>query len=259
MKRSIPTVLSLLSFFTSVAQANVEKTIFLGPPAVAIPPDTPHLDPLGMMHLSPQNSVVRTYLNASFPTVEIPQGIESWFFLEDLTPGQRYEARICWLATQPTSFTLTTYTLSQAMNDPILLSSLSKYSTSHLAALAASAAAAAAIDDRPVETSPLTQQRPQETTLINDSILFLRVQAAADYFSPDQALMQRVPPVVVDVILDPFLMNVFPRSLVPTAAWMGVVGVVAVVVAKWVGRELGRLIDDARAERDEVEKEKKEI
>lgn len=69
--------------------------------------------------------------------------------------------------------------------------------------------------------------------------------------------MRDVPPVVVDVILDPFLWNVFPRSLVPTAGWIVVVAVVAGVVGRWVVGELGRVIEDARVEREgEGKKEK---
>lgn len=68
--------------------------------------------------------------------------------------------------------------------------------------------------------------------------------------------MRDVPPVAVDVILDPFLWNVFPRSLVPTAGWIVVVAIVAGVVARWVVGELGRVIEDARFERDEVEAKK---
>jgi len=33
-------------------------------------------------------------------------------------------------------------------------------------------------------------------------------------------LMEDVPPVFVDIILDPYLFNVFPRSLGPTAAYI---------------------------------------
>lgn len=84
------------------------------------------------------------------------------------------------------------------------------------------------------------------------------MRAAADYFSADQALMRDVPPVLVDLILDPFLWNIFPRSLVPTAGWIAVVSVVALVVARWVARELGRVINDARRERELVEGKKGE-
>lgn len=65
--------------------------------------------------------------------------------------------------------------------------------------------------------------------------------------------MKNVPPVSVDLILDPFLWNVFPRSLVPTAIWIVIVAVVAGFVAKWVGGEIGRIIEGARAEREKGE------
>lgn len=69
--------------------------------------------------------------------------------------------------------------------------------------------------------------------------------------------MRDVPPVDVDLILDPFLLNVFPRSLIPTAGWIAVVAVVAVVVARWIAGEIGRVIVDARRAR-EVPVDKKE-
>jgi hypothetical protein len=86
------------------ASANVEKTIFLGPSPASIPPTHAALDDLGLERLSPLNPVLRTQLNASFATDEAPQGTESWYFLENLTPGQRYEARICYLATVCTGY-----------------------------------------------------------------------------------------------------------------------------------------------------------
>jgi hypothetical protein len=89
----------ILSFFAHFTTANVEKTIFVAPHPSPVPAENPGLDDLGLERLSPSDSVVRTYLNASFPTQETPQGSESWFYLEDLNPGQRYEVRICWLAT----------------------------------------------------------------------------------------------------------------------------------------------------------------
>lgn len=54
--------------------------------------------------------------------------------------------------------------------------------------------------------------------------------------------MESVPPVVADIILDPFLGNVFPKSLVPTACWGLIVGVAAVGIARWVVKEFGRVI-----------------
>lgn len=102
-----------LSTLALVALANVEKTIFVAPPPPAHPPA---LDDLGLDTLGPENPLLRTGLNASFPvqfTVhgagagagagagedEKSSGEESWFLLEDLSPGVRYEVRVCWLAT----------------------------------------------------------------------------------------------------------------------------------------------------------------
>lgn len=46
--------------------------------------------------------------------------------------------------------------------------------------------------------------------------------------------MADVPPVDVDLILDPFVGNVLPRSLVPTVGYIAVVAVVSFFVAKLV-------------------------
>lgn len=61
------------------------------------------------------------------------------------------------------------------------------------------------------------------------SVLFLRIDAAADYFTTDCELMRRPEPVLADVILDPFVFNVLPRTLVPTVGY-----VVLVAAASWV-------------------------
>ena len=79
--------------------ANVEKTIFLGPPAITIPTPHPNLDDLYLIPISPLHPTVRTRLNASFPTNGASKGTATWVLLDGLTPGARYEVRICWLAT----------------------------------------------------------------------------------------------------------------------------------------------------------------
>ncbi|KAJ5143741.1 uncharacterized protein N7515_002528 [Penicillium bovifimosum] len=243
----------LFPLFTAVAQANVEKTIFLAPEPATIPAGGPDLDDLGLERLSPERPVVRTRLNASFPTSDAPRGTESWFFLENLNPGQRYEVRVCWLATQPTSFTLTTYPLSTAIEDTALLSSLSMYTASRLAALDPQLQA----NSIPRGASLRGSEDPRDPAPTSDSVLFLRVHAAADYFSAEQSLMHNVPPVAVDLILDPFLFNVFPRSLVPTAGWTVVVAVLAVVLGRWIVKEVGRAVNDARRQSALEEMKKK--
>jgi hypothetical protein len=45
-------------------------------------------------------------------------------------------------------------------------------------------------------------------------------------------MMNNVPPVDIDIILDPFLLNIFPRSLLPTAGYVIVVAAASFLVAK---------------------------
>lgn len=66
------------------------------------------------------------------------------------------------------------------------------------------------------------------------SILFLQILAAADYFTLNKTLMETVPPVLVDVILDPYLMNVFPKSLLPTAGYLVILAVIAWFSSGWI-------------------------
>lgn len=53
----------------------------------------------------------------------------------------------------------------------------------------------------------------------------LQILAAADYFTTNQTLMAEVPPVLVDIILDPYIFNVLPRSLVPTVGYIVIIAV----------------------------------
>lgn len=66
------------------------------------------------------------------------------------------------------------------------------------------------------------------------SVLLLRVIVAADYFTDNADLMANPPPVLVDLILDPFLLNVLPRSLLPTVGYIAVVVVVTWLVARHI-------------------------
>jgi hypothetical protein len=92
--------LSLLSWlsFICLALANVEKTIFVAPPATELPQDA-SIDNLLLTRLSEQYPSVRTVMNASFPTPNSTKGTETWILLDGLRPRRRYEVRICWLAT----------------------------------------------------------------------------------------------------------------------------------------------------------------
>lgn len=66
------------------------------------------------------------------------------------------------------------------------------------------------------------------------SVLFLRIDAAADYFTTNRELMRRPEPVLADVILDPFVLNVLPRTLVPTVGYVVLVAALSWVLASRV-------------------------
>ena len=89
----------LLGVGISLVSANVEKTIFLGPEPVNIPQQHPTLSDLNIDLLTPETWSLRTHVEAIFPTAELEKGKSTWLILDNLTEGQRYEVRICWLAT----------------------------------------------------------------------------------------------------------------------------------------------------------------
>ena len=212
----------LLAYLQSLAwciflvHGNVEKTIFLAPEAIQIPQQHPNLRDLNLQVLSPSKSELRRQLPAAFPTPANPNGIAAWFLLERLTQHQRYEVRICWAATvsvskfiilfltiqtfllslkisscslgadtakqQPTSFTLNTYPLPEVFDTPKLITSLATYSELR-------------------QEIPLLDRsvgHPQVASDL-DSLLFLQVFAAADYFTTNETLMRNVPPVNIEI------------------------------------------------------------
>lgn len=68
-------------------------------------------------------------------------------------------------------------------------------------------------------------------------------------------MMLNPPPVDVDIILDPFLLNVLPRSLVPTIGWIVVVAVAGWAVAKRVVAFLvGEVVGSSEVEAGEESK-----
>ena len=78
----------------------------------------------------------------------------------------------------PTDFWLDTYPITQVFDNPALLSSLASYS------------------ERQSGPDLLDKRR---TTTGAESVLFLRVQAAASYFSTNRTLMEQPQPVDVDI------------------------------------------------------------
>ncbi|KFX90346.1 hypothetical protein O988_08250 [Pseudogymnoascus sp. VKM F-3808] len=224
---------SIISVFlavcTQTATANVEKTIFIAPSALTIPLDHPTFSNLQLHTLTPDNSTVRSQLHAAFPSEISPRGPASWFILSDLTEGQRYEVRICWAATSPTSFHLETYEVSDVFQNPSLIMSLAEYSETQQSH-----------PDSIGETIKSATQHP-DTGTTEQSMLLLSISAAADFYTTDASLMANPPPVLVDIILDPFILNVFPRSLIPTAGYITIVAIGSFFVARFMSRFLGRV------------------
>ena len=107
-------------------------------------------------------------------------------------------------------------------------------------------------------------QRSHRSSAITatESVLFLRIFAAADYFTLNTEMMENVPPVIVDVILDPYLLNVLPLSLVPTLGWVAVAGAVGCVAGGWIAKSFRAIMDEAenidyRNCADKIKKRKK--
>ncbi|KAF3050648.1 hypothetical protein E8E11_006257 [Didymella keratinophila] len=207
--------------------ANVEKTIFLGPGAVTLPDIRPSLDDLHLQSLSSLNPILPTQLAVQFPSKAEPHGLASWYLLSDLEEGRRYEVRICWPATSPTDFWLDTYTITQVFDSPKLISSLAAYS-----------------EQLSLYGPFASVGKPNGG---EQSLLFLRVQAAASYYSTNRTLMDYPPPVDVDIILDPFLLNVLPRSLAPVGLYITGVAVAAWFVSGYIYRWLRSTVEDPAA------------
>ncbi|KAF2197935.1 hypothetical protein GQ43DRAFT_434723 [Delitschia confertaspora ATCC 74209] len=207
--RTIPWLVGCITSLFSTVNANVEKVVFLAPSPVIIPNAPSSLEDLRLDILSPtQKPILSTELSVEFPTAPTPHGVESWYLLQSLKEGRRYEVRICWPATQPTDFWLDTYTISQVFDTPHLLSSLASYSEIR--------------EELGLESTGYIRGPSPSTP---NSLLFLRIQAAASFYTTNQTLMDDPPPVDVDIILDPFLLNIIPRSLAPTALYIAVVAV----------------------------------
>ncbi|MCJ1363892.1 hypothetical protein MMC16_003001 [Acarospora aff. strigata] len=231
---------ALLIFWVTYSLANVEKVIFLGPESIAIPTGHPNLDDLSLDRISPVQSSLRTQLAAEFPHENSPKGRVSWFLLEGLEPGRRYETRVCWAATQPTQFWILPYTLKEVFETPSLISSLAEYSESR------QSSEAAFEEPRPAIQYPEGSSKGPDPNPPN-SILLLQVFSAADYFTTNQTLMKHVPPVDVDIILDPYALNIFPKSLLPTAVYITILAVLGWFVSDIIWKWLASAVEEPQA------------
>jgi hypothetical protein len=237
--------LLLLGLAGALVTGNVEKVIFLGPPSINIPLQQPALPSLNLDTLTPEKSTIRTTLSRSFHTEESP-GQTTWLVLDGLTEGQRYELRACWSAMvsitsmlkslvkecalclhsveEPTAFDINTFDVEYVFATPELIQSLSEFAYSRIEA-------GADHKEPRLSSVDVTMDEDAEKT---SSILFVRIITAADYYSDYVELMENPPPVLVDLILDPFLFNILPRSLLPTGGYIVCVAVVTWIVARYI-------------------------
>ena len=94
-------VVVLWALLVVTVVANTEKAIFKAPSKLQSILQHPTLEDLRLEQLTPQHGSLRTHIEAQFPNITSPKGLTSWYLIEGLTEGQRYEVRICWAATVP--------------------------------------------------------------------------------------------------------------------------------------------------------------
>ncbi|KAK3071929.1 hypothetical protein LTR53_007775 [Teratosphaeriaceae sp. CCFEE 6253] len=205
----------LTSLFVLLATvyANTEKIIFRAPSSTNLASSGPSFAQLHLQFLTPKTPSHRLSLPVAFPTKEQSHGLDSWYLLRDLSAEQRHEVRVCWAATQPTSFLLEIHNISTTFDTPELIQSLAAFSEAQQSR------------DPAGESS---KSQPADRTN-QESLLFLRVHAAADFFASNKTLMSSPPHVDVDIILDPYRVNAIPRSLLPN-----VVYILALAAGAWV-------------------------
>ncbi|ATY58332.1 hypothetical protein A9K55_002567 [Cordyceps militaris] len=240
-----------LAAFAGHVAANADKIIFTGPEPVTYPLASPSLTDLNLDVIDPETLSIRTNLSRIFHDDSNPQlkgkprGRASWFLLDNLSPGRRYELRVCWAAIsvkqEPTEFTMDVYELDKVWETADLMLSLANYSSDRQSD----------VEDQ----QPQVHRRRDSSADAKErkaSLLLLQVHAAADYFSHHPDLMRNPPPVLVDLILDPYLFNAVPESLLPTAGYVVLVAVAMLFLAKWIAN---RMTDIATSE-DRVSKKR---
>ncbi|KAI5303142.1 hypothetical protein KEM56_007866 [Ascosphaera pollenicola] len=237
----------LVSCLVCLASASIEKTIFIAPPKTPLSAKEANLAS-SLSWLMPDSHMKRTHIPVIFSPLdaERPAGTETWFYLSELTPGQRHEVRVCWLATQPTEFWLDAFTIDEVRESLALNASIESF--------IASEQGQKQLDGKSADIGTKVNS---ENVLAISSSLFLRLIAAADYFTLNETLMQSPEPVHVDLILDPFLANIFPRSLVPVGIYISIVAVIAWFVSGIIWKFISGISDSDVAVQEKMTKDKK--
>jgi hypothetical protein len=234
------------------ARANCEHAHFHGPSAAAAAktlPDGNILD-RGLDVLTPASRSFKVHLESRFPsTGPGSSGLATWFLLDDLVPGQRYETRACYTATQPTDVRLDTFGLHAVHDSPELLASLVESITRHEET--SSHPEVVRHVKAALGTNVSTPHNVSATT--STSALLLRIVATADYFTDVQCLMENVPPTYTEIILDPWVHGMIPATVVPIAAYVLAVIAVAYPLARAITRGIESLVDVTQS-RDKKDK-----
>ncbi|CCU82443.1 unnamed protein product [Blumeria hordei] len=198
----------LLLLSVSLVLSNTEKTTLVGPKR--IDPFYWHtaLSQIDLKVLSPHHTPFRTHIKSTFPNNLSKIGRTSWFILGDLIEGQKYEVRICWAATQPTMFRIKTHEFHRESDIPKLVTEMMKSGD-----VGSSDPQVKFFHTNLTSSIALDQD-------IELSTVLLQLDAAADYYTWNKELMQEVPHVRVDIIVDPYIFNIFPQSLLLTMVYI---------------------------------------
>ncbi|KAF8455387.1 hypothetical protein BGX38DRAFT_1267308 [Terfezia claveryi] len=214
---NLTTIFLSLTFLPS-ALANVEKVIFI-PNSPTDPPLQLTRIPSNLIRLSPNSPRLSTALNL---TTNITgrerdeggngrggegEGEEraTWAVLEKLNLGKRYEVRIIWAATEPAKFELGVFTAVEVGEMGV-----------------------EGLVIQGEEKGGKEEERKEANDGSQGIVMYLRVLAKKDPYNPD--------PVKIELILDPFLWNILPESLL----CIGVVVVLVAGAAWWVSGRVER-------------------
>lgn len=88
-----------VAFLSVLIRANTEKIIFSAPDEINLGDAHPNLLDLRLQTFTTSKLQLHTILPVAFPNDQEPHGVQSWYLLQTLTEGQRYEVRVCWPAT----------------------------------------------------------------------------------------------------------------------------------------------------------------
>ena len=138
---------------------------------------------------------------------------------------------------QPTAFKLDIFELAAVLGSPVMMADLSVYSLPRLPGAAGEARDWPRVR-KSIDSATDDEVEHESGEESPSSALFLRILATADYYTTNQTLMAHVPPVYVDIILDPFIFNVLPRSLVPTVGYIVVVAAISWPIARRIAAAL---------------------